>query len=502
MKKGVKVSELPAEQRQAFATPGGFGRHFLKFPLTDKQVAICNAFAMNRSHVSAVTCNESGKTTRVLVTVILWHLTMFPRRGDNGGVTCTSGSWAQIKNQLMPALRAQGHRFPKSWEFQEVEIKRDGVPNFMAYSTAHAGRAEGFHGAPETPLLMLFDEAKSVPDEIIRAGEDRCRPQRLGLLSSPGFSQGKFYDSHTTEAKYWQRFKITVEDCPWIDRVEMRRVIERAGGGDYDRGLNDPFIRSAYFAEFMPFVQDSLISLAEIESCLSDPPQVRPGLRHVRLDFAAGGDENAIGVRMGNRAWLEDCWREKNPMSAVGRFITKLNGLKERIGLRPEEVEGDYDGLGGPMVARIQETGWPILPFHSNSAAFDPTKFYNRASEEWFRGCETIRNKQVILCDDSDLKGQMVDRRQLFHSSGLIKVESKKELFARQAREQRPQRSPDRAEVIFGAIAELPAGVVILGQSGHERGPWHDDPDIGPGLIEREEMRVPEEVLRGFDAGG
>ena len=43
---------------------------------------------------------------------------------------------------------------------------------------------------------------------------------------------------------------------------------------------------------------------------------------------------------------------------------------------------------------------------------------------------------------------------------------------------------------------------ITRGQSGHERGPWHDDPDIGPGLIEREEMRVPEEVLRGFDAGG
>lgn len=500
-KAGVKFSELSEKQKAAFGTPGGFGRLVLKIPLTPKQEAICNAFMPNRAHVSVLCCNEAGKTTKILPSVILWHLVAFPRRGENGGVTATSGSWAQVTNQLMPALQGKAHLVPRL-EFGATTIKRDGIPNFMAYSTNNAGLAEGFHGSADNPLMMLFDECKSVKDGIIRAGEDRCRPQRMGLLSSPGFAMGKFYASHTTEAAYWDRHQMTVKDCPWIDPVEMQRVITRAGGGDYEKGLNDAFIRSAYFAEFMPFVQNSLISLADIEECLADPPQERAGGRHVRLDFAAGGDENAIGVCIGNRVWIEDAWRDKNPMSAVGRFVTVLNRLRERYNLKPEEVEGDADGLGGPMVARLHETGWPILPYHANGRALDNTKFYNRASEEWFRGCERIKARQVLLCDDADLKGQLVDRQQLFESGGTIKVESKKDLFRRQARDGRPARSPDRAEVVLGALAPLQAGGSFnVAGAATDAGPWRRKDEL-PGSRELDEVEIDEEVLRGFDAGG
>lgn len=499
--KRIPVSQLPEKVRMALATPAGFARFKLGIPLSPKQEQIVNAFGPNRSHVSFVCCNEAGKTTKILPSVILWHLTVFPRRGENGGVTATSGSWAQIKNQLMPALHSYQHKFPASWEFQDVEIKIDGVPNFMAYSASQAGRAEGFHGSAESPLMMLFDECKSVADAIIRAGTDRCRPQRTGLLSSPGYAMGRFYESQTSERALWKCFEMTVDDCPWIDREEMKRVITRAGGGDFDRGLQDPFIQSAYFARFMPFVQDSLISLPEIAACINEPPGVKGTERHCRLDFAAGGDENAIGVRRGNKVWLADAWRDKNTMSAVGRFITNLEKLRREIGLRPEEVEGDADGLGKPMVQRIQEAGWPILEYRANGRAFEPDKFRNRESENWFNGTEAIRNRQVIIPDDADLKGQMVDRIGKFDSSGLRWVENKKDLFARQARDQRPLRSPDRAEVILGAIGKLPElNSVNIGGSDRTVNPYATfGPYIGePGEVE---PSVSEDVLRGFDAG-
>ena len=498
--KTVPFSALPEAARRALATPGGFGRHFLKLPLTDKQFEACNAFGPNRARVSIVCCNEAGKTTKIMAVVILWHIMVFPRRGENGGVTATSGSWAQIKNQLMPALSAFASRMPKDWQFLDSEIKRGGVPNFMAYSCTNAGRAEGFHGSPESPLLMLFDECKSVADGIIRAGEDRCRPQRLGLLSSPGYTMGKFFASQSSEAAFWSRHKITVDDCPWIDRVEMQRVVSRAGGGEFERGLQDPFIRSAYFAEFMPFVQNSLIGLSEIEECLADPPAKKPGERHVFCDFAAGGDENVIGVRHGNRVWIEDAWRDRNTMSAVGRFVQRFVKLRDEIGLRAEEIEGDNDGMGNPMVSRIKEVGWDILAFHANSAPRDPTKFRNRISENWYDGIDQIKERKIVLPDDADLKGQLVDRIGKAESSGLRWLESKQELFRRQARDGRPCRSPDRADAVLGAMAPLPIlGVQnLMGGGGGSGSPWEDDPDMGPGLVEREGS-IPEEVLRGFN---
>lgn len=511
-KKGVPFSELSPEQKMAFGRPSVFGRKVLGFDLSEKQAEACDLFMANRARPSVVCSNEAGKTTRIIPTVSMWHLTLFPRRGDNGGVTATSGSWNQIKNQLMPALHALAPRFPR-WDFQAFGIVRDGFPNFMAYSTKHAGTAEGFHGSPQTPLMMLFDECKSISDAVIKAGEDRCRPQRLGLLSSPGFSMGKFYASHSDEAAYWQRCKIDVDDCPWIDRVEMKRIITRTGGGDYERGLLDPFIQSTYFAKFMPFVQDSLVSLVDIEQCLSDPPTWTPSFttgsnnvkiegRHVRCDFARGGDENTIGVRHGNRVWLADSWRERDTHAACARFVTNFEHLKKTIGLQPQEVEGDADGIGGAMVDTLRTMGWPILEYHANAQPFDPTRFKNRESENWFNGCEAIEKKRVLIPDDAEMKVQMVDRQKRAAPDGRRWIESKKELFARQAKEKRPKRSPDRAEAILGALGELPmTDSVSLMSGGHEPGPWDNDPDMGEQFIEREGS-IPEEVLRGFNAGG
>lgn len=497
----VSLDELSPEQLKIFSRPSLFGKHVLGFDLSPEQSAVCDAFLPNRARVTAKFPNEAGKTTRVLPTVIMWHCTLFPRRGDNGGVTCTSGSWSQIENQLMPALHALRPKFP-NWDFNNTEILRDGFPNFMAYSTINPGRAEGYHGSTQNPLAMFFDEAKSVPDDIIRASEDRCRPQRLGLLSSPGFAMGRFYDSFSPKEPYWDRHTFTHEACPWIDRVLMRQVIERAGGGSYEKGLLDPYIRSAYFAEFMPFVIGSLISLVDIQKCLNDPPQPRPGGRHVRLDFARGGDENTIGVRWGNKVWIEKAWRERDTMAAAAAFVESFVDLRERIGLRAEEIEGDADGLGGPVVDAIRSMGWNILEYHANADAFDPSKYRNRESENWFEGAKKIERRQIILCDDEEMKIQMVDRQSRAEPSGLRWIESKKDLFARQAKDKRPQRSPDRAEVIFGAMAELPVQDAInMAGTSKPPGPWDDDPDIGPGLIERE-ASIPVEVLRGFDAGG
>ena len=450
-KRGIlKQEDMNRVQLAAYSTPGGFGRFFLKLPLTDKQVDVLNSFMHTGSHVSGVFCNEAGKTTKLISTLVLWHCFAYQRTGENGGVIATSGSWSQITQQLVPALKGLAHHFnPKRWEFLDREVKVDGIPNFMAFSVSDVGRAEGFHGSTENPLLAIVDEAKSVKDGVFRVIEDRCRPQRTGFFSSPGYAVGKFYESQTGAGNFYKRHKVTVDDCPWIDRNEMKRLVMKAGNGDYQAGLQDPFIRSAYFAEFMAFVEDALISFAEIEECLADPPKQAAGERRVDCDFAAGGDENTMGVRVGNKVWLEKAWTDKNTMSAVGQFMVLFEKLRQQIGLRPEETFGDADGLGKPMCDRIREAGWAINDWHANGAALKEKDFKNLASEAWFEGTEKIKRKEVILPDDAEFKGQITDRQARFSSDGKRWVESKDDLFRRQSRDGRPVRSPDRAEVLL-----------------------------------------------------
>lgn len=446
----VAMADLPQKTRDALATPANFSREFLKMKLSPQQAEVMDAMGPVGSHVTAAFCNEAGKTTKVITGFILWHCLVWTRRGENGGVVTTSGSWPQITNQLVPALRSYQHLFPK-WEFAERTIKINGIPNWMAFSVTDVGRAEGAHGAPENPLAAIVDEAKSVRDGVFRALEDRCRPQRLAYLSSPGYAQGRFYESHTASGQFYQRFKVTVDQCPWIDRTQMRRAIEQAGGGDYEKGLQDPLIRSAYFAEFMPFIVDALLGLDDIGECLADPPKAKPGDRRAFCDFAAGGDENVLAVRLGNRVWIQDAWRDSNTMSAVGRFVSLFNKLKSEIGLRPEDIDGDADGMGKPMCDALEQAGWPVNLFYNNGTPGSPD-FTNVSAEVWHTGCEAIKARKVIIPDDPLLHAQLVDRKAKFSSDGKRAVESKKDLFARQRRDQRPERSPDRADALLGAM--------------------------------------------------
>ena len=77
------------------------------------------------------------------------------------------------------------------------------------------------------------------------------------------------------------------------------------------------------FAEFMSMGEDgAVIPLGFVERCLANPPTFAgAGTVKAFCDFAAGGDENVLAVRRGNKVDIIAAWREKDTMRTVGRFI-------------------------------------------------------------------------------------------------------------------------------------------------------------------------------------
>ena len=104
--------------------------------------------------------------------------------------------------------------------------------------------------------------------------------------------------------------------------------------------------------------------------------------RHVALDFAAGGDENVIVIRRGNIIEIIKSWRERDTMLMARQMIEELDKLKALYSIRPNEVSGDADGLGLPVIQRMAELGWKINEFHGNSTAKDLT-CKNRITDCW-----------------------------------------------------------------------------------------------------------------------
>jgi phage terminase large subunit len=327
----------------------------------------------------------------------------------------------------------------------------------VGFTTREGGHFEGWHGNPDDlyklfehdgPLMIIVDEAKSVQRPIFDAIE-RCTYQHLALVSSAGEPEGEFYESQTkASASYTARFKIPASLCPHADHAKNRDLIAR-------RGLQDVLVRSKVFAEFMIDASGSIIARSAIESLRSNPPQERTygQDRVVFCDFAAGGDENTIADRRGNRVRLAAAWRDTDTMRAVGQFILEFRNL----GLRPEQagmIYGDNDGLGRVMIDRLHEMGWRIQRWSNGAAAERADEYKNRGAEMWYEGAKKIERRDVILEVDDLTAGQLASRKGGPSSDGRLQVEAKEALKSRMGF------SPDRAEVILGAIIAHGGAVV------------------------------------------
>lgn len=510
---------LTAAQWREAATPYGFCKHLLRIPVydgtqpaavparrcaaeagnvvhytvdegTDWQRRVFEAMDRRGSRVSLLTANGSGKTSVIATGLILWHLFVFP----NSLVISTAGVARQVRSQLWPELERHAHRLP-GFEFHHGSLTINNTANgsrYVGFTTDDPGKAEGWHGldaealkqltaAHKGPLMILVDEAKSIPVGIFEAF-DRCTYQRLLYCSSAGVADGEFWKSQTAPSYPFQRFVIPARLCPHADHAKNAVTIGK-------RGIDHPLVRSAIFAEFVSDAQGYVLTADDLDRLRDAPPPYKKGERAAFVDFAAGGDENVVALREGNRARIVAAWREKNTMAACAEFIR----LFKQLGLEPEQIMADADGLGTPMLDRLDELGWPLNRCRNGQPAHNKADYFNWGSETWLDGAAKIKRREVILegIEDDELRGQLLGRRQAMVASGgragVMRVEAKADMAGR------GMGSPDRADALLGCLRE-PPNTTPVRYSGAEH-------DAERGLIARALDEYDDGRDLGFGAG-
>tara|TARA_R110002050_G_scaffold1416_2_gene10222 strand:- start:2624 stop:3586 length:963 start_codon:yes stop_codon:yes gene_type:complete len=283
---------------------------------------------------------------------------------------------------------------------------------------------------------MIVDEAKTVPDEISEA-ISRCQPSRLLIMSSPGSTSGFFYRAFTKEASLWESFTVDAYQCPHIPESWIEEQFVKYG-------KDHPLVRSMVFGEFMNVGEDTMvIPYNSLQQCMQNPPSHIGKDKTAFCDFAAGGDENVLAIRVGNKIDKLISWKERNTMSAVGRFIMEF----QRNGLKEQEIFADAGGLGIPMCDALAEAGWTVHRVNNGERAYDDKHYLNRGAEIWFKAARTIELNEIILPDDELLFAQMTTRKCKTNSKGKLQLESKDDMRSRGLP------SPDRADAVLGAIS-------------------------------------------------
>ena len=379
--------------------------------------------------------NGSGKTSVVGAAAALWHAAAFP-----GSLTvCTAGVFRQVESQLFAAIHQHAGKFPGGI-FNAVDTTLANGSKIYGFATDTPEKFEGWHAEN---LLMICDEAKGVPNGIFESIE-RCQPTRLLIMSSPGGCSGFFYDAFNSRRKFFRRHHVTAFDCPHISREWIDGQISKYG-------REHPLLKSMVFAEFVSGDADGcVIPLVFVERLLANPPAFSDdGSVQAFCDFAAGGDENVLAVRRGNKIEIVAAFREPDTMKTIGRLIQ----IFQQQNLNPAQIFGDSGGLGLPIIDRLRESGWAISGVNNGSPSTKPEAYSNLAAETWYEGRTKIEKGEVILPNDPELVAQLTCRRGWPDSKGRLQLESKADMRSRNLP------SPDRADAVLAVMNNFSANL-------------------------------------------
>lgn len=431
-KKGdKKLSKAALVQRAAYLE--NFPEMFLGMKPYAWQKRVLSDLNFKESKVAMKAANGSGKTAVVAASAVLWHMIRFP----HSLTITTAGVWRQVEDQLWPSLRKYVSRLGDGWRVTSSEIEHQNGSRAIGFSTNDAGKFEGWHRqGPSDNLMMIVDEAKTVPDAIYEAIA-RCQPSRLLVMSSPGGPSGAFYKAFTKEASFWDTHSVTAFDCPHIPQSWIDEQTEKWG-------IEHPLVRSMIYGEFMDLGSENLvIPFNSVQFCYSNPPSKKSGGKIAFCDFAAGGDENVLCVREGNEVLPLKCWKERNTMDTVGRFIMEFR----KYGLDACNVYADAGGLGIPMCDALAEAGWTVNRVNNGSRANNDRYYGNRGAEMWYESARMIEKGEIRLPEDDLLVEQLTTRLGKTNSKGKLMLESKDDMRSRGIS------SPDRADALVGCLA-------------------------------------------------
>ena len=453
---------MSPEEALMLARPDTYAEARLGFKLHPKQSKVLrDLFSRRKSRLAWFCSNEVGKTSRVAVAAILYALEIKGAR-----VQMTSGSNRQLKDQLVPNLKRQDFRFP-AWEFLDQAIKINNINQFTCFAARDQGTFQGFHEDKDEhgehiPQLIICDETAAVADDIIMSAEDRCNPTWLLFMGSPLDPVGKFYAMSKELSQFYSihrlnKLECTVPKAGWhepddiartlmkncqLDEATARRIVET---GEHGGLVKDPDTLSSVFGEFSSFVEHALLTLSEYEKCMDNPPPEVGQEVRAFCDFAGGRAKNVFAMSKGNRVWIVKKWIEPNEMTACAEFVQLFKEAQREHGLEAHNIHGDGDGLGGPMVRRIQQLGWPINDFHGGIPDSDE-RFANKISKCYSETVQRIKECKLILPRDDAFRQQVLTRTLKRNDAGKFKLESKDDMRSRGLP------SPDEADAICGAV--------------------------------------------------
>jgi hypothetical protein len=291
---------------------------------------------------------------------------------------------------------------------------------------------------------MVGDEASGLEDWLFAAMKGSMTEEgaRMLLIGNPNTASGFFYESQIN----WppaQRIHISAFDVPaHVLRPSWREEMLIDAGGNED----DTDYRVRVLGQPPDQGPDSLIAYSWVVKAQERDLEAE-GAVEIGADVARfGSDETCYYVRQGRAVLGGDAWRGLDTMASAGRLAAACDQWQA------ETIKVDDIGIGGGVVDRLREQGYPVAGVNVSEAARDSEKYYNLRSEIFAGLADRFRAGDIAIpAADTKLSRQLVALLKTYTSRGQMRLESKDDLRKRLPKLGSPDRGDALALTFFTA---------------------------------------------------
>jgi len=475
-----KKRKYPSESelstfRRFRAEPEYWAQEVLGVTLDPFQTQVARS-VINNTQTDVKSGNEVGKTF-VFSTIGLWFLYNF---GPMCSVIVTSSTdrqlwrqyWTEVKNLWYNAKYPLGGRMLEKY----LEVDPQGKWFMVGFATKDEENFEGWHNEN---ILLIFDEAKGIPENIWKGGERLLRGKggvkRWLVGGTPPLAPlGEFCQISLDpgKAQFWNHLHLSAWNSSRVAKEACERSLKQ-------HGERSPFYVSMVLGQIPEESAGSLISIAMVEAAAAR--KTEPGANiEMGIDSGRGGeDESVIMVRRGWKVYMYTFAGKDRTTWCCGRA---KRILKDEFGLSSKEAKNisikvDDTGVGGGVTDNLLLEDYTAIPinFGGKASEIGGEYYYDWGTEMYARLGDYMKSMPIDIPNDTKLKAQLYQRTKTYFTRKggkiVMKLLSKDEL--KKKKEFRGFKSPDRADALalcFSGIPKIdvknprpvPAGSMIL----------------------------------------